>query len=434
MTTERRLAQGLPDILGDLATGPYPDYIDNVLASSARVRQRPAWMFPERWLPMVDVARQPVFMARLPWRSVALAMLVLALLLAAAFVYVGSQQRVPAPPFGVARNGVIAYEAGGDIFTADAGTGATSAILKGPEKDLGPRYSLDGQQFVFERKVAGSQGSQLYVARSDGSNLTLVTPEPVVLAAGLSGRAWEKYEFSPDGRTILIATAGSGGGTMMLAQSDGTGVRQLDVGMPASEPSFRPPDGAEILFIGSQGIRRGLFAVNPTSGKIRTVRMLFPEMDLAGASWSPDGTRIAYWSWGGTNGGLDSRSHVIAADGTGDKELPSPPGAVWNAHATWSNDGTKLFIARGYSGGFTDVRGVVIPSDGSNFGIEVAPAVETACCAAWMWSPDDSELLGRPAPIGIEPSQPVIIDAVTGKSRLAPWTATSDPTWQRLAP
>jgi Tol biopolymer transport system component len=433
MTTDRRLAQGLPDILGDLATGPYPDYIDDILASSARVRQRPAWTFPERWLPMVDVARQPVFVARLPWRSIAMAMLVLALLLAAAFVYVGSQQRVPAP-FGPARNGVIAYEAGGDIFTADAGTGATTAIVKGPEKDLGPRYSLDGRRLVFERKVNGNRGSQLYVARADGSNLTLVTPEPVVLAAGLAGRAWEKYEFSADGRTILIATAGSIGGTMTLAQSDGTGVRQLDVGMSASEPSFRPPDGAEVLFIGSQGLRRGIYAVNPTTGKVRSIKQLEAEFDLAGASWSPDGSRIAYWSWGGPGAGLNSKSHVVAADGTGDIELPSPAGAVWNAHATWSNDGTKLFIARGYTDGFNDVRGVVIPADGSNFGTEVAPAVETACCAAWMWSPDDSALLGRPAPIGIEPTQPVIIDVITGKSRLAPWTATSDPTWQRLAP
>ena len=32
--------------------GPYPDYIDDVLATTAQRRQRPAWTFPERWLPM----------------------------------------------------------------------------------------------------------------------------------------------------------------------------------------------------------------------------------------------------------------------------------------------------------------------------------------------------------------------------------------------
>ena len=33
MTTERRLERDLPHILGDLAMGPYPDYIDDVLAT-----------------------------------------------------------------------------------------------------------------------------------------------------------------------------------------------------------------------------------------------------------------------------------------------------------------------------------------------------------------------------------------------------------------
>src|SRR5258707_208915 len=103
MTTDRRLRRDLPEILADLAIGPYPDYIDDVLATSARIRQRPAWTFPERWLPMVDIVRQPVFVPRLPWRFLSLALVVLLALLAAAILFVGSQQHVPAP-FGPARN------------------------------------------------------------------------------------------------------------------------------------------------------------------------------------------------------------------------------------------------------------------------------------------------------------------------------------------
>jgi hypothetical protein len=48
MTTERRLERDLPEIQGDLAVGPYPDYIDDVLALTAQRRQRAAWTFPER--------------------------------------------------------------------------------------------------------------------------------------------------------------------------------------------------------------------------------------------------------------------------------------------------------------------------------------------------------------------------------------------------
>jgi dipeptidyl aminopeptidase/acylaminoacyl peptidase len=432
MTTERRLTNELPDILGDLAMGPYPDYIDDVLATTAEVRQRSAWTFPERWIPMVDTVRQPAFVPRLPWRSIAMAAVLLALLLAAAAIYIGSRQRVPAP-FGPARNGLIAYEAGGDIFTGDPANGAGTAIVSGPEQDVGPRFSLDGRLVAFERKVEGGRKGQLYVVRSDGSNLTLVTPEPLALAPGDVGRAWEKYEFSPDGKALLIATMTGGFSTMTIAQTDGTGVRELDVGVRASEPSFRPPDGAEILFIGTQPSGRGLFVVDLDNLKVTEVLKLDPGFDLAGASWSPDGARIAYWTWGPGNG-LTAKTHVIAADGTGGRELPSPPGAVWNAHATWSNDGTRFFIARAYTGGFEDVRGVVIPADGSNFGFEVARHVETQCCAAWLWSPDDSKVLGRSTALIGGPRPPIVIDIASRQAIPAPWAVTSDPTWQRLAP
>ena len=434
MTTDSRLTRDLPAILGDLATGPYPDYIDDVLATSAGIRQRPGWTFPERWLPMVDLVRQPVLVPRLPWRTIVLAIVVLALLFAAAAVYIGSQQQRIPPPFGLARNGLVAYDAAGDIFTADPVTGAATSIVSGPQTDVEPRFSLDGRQVAFERKL-GTTMSQIYVARTDGSGLTLVTPEAVSLTPAEIGRAWLRYDFSPDGRMLLIATKSDGNPTITLAHTDGSGARELDVGMAATELSFRPPDGREILFTGIGPTRKGLFAVDVATEKVREIKLIGADFDMAGPSWSPDGSRIAYWMWGGSDGGLDARSHVVAADGTGDNELPQPSGAIWNAHATWSNSGTRLFIARAYTYGFDDVRGAVVPANGSSVGVEIAPAgsVETACCAAWMWSPDDSKIFGRPAGVSIHPNA-LILDVAGGPVRSAPWVSSSDPTWQRLAP
>ena len=428
MTTEGRLTRDLPEILGDLAMGPYPDYIDDVLATTAKIRQRPTWTFPERWLPMVNIVRQPVLAPRLPWRSIALAVAVLLALLAAAILYVGSQQRVPAP-FGPARNGLIAYSAGGDIYTADPVTGTATAVITGPETDRGPRFSLDGTHIAFER-LADDGTSQIYVARSDGTGLTLVTLTPVSLATGSVGRAWERYKFSPDGRELLIATAWG----MTIARTDGSGASQLDVGMLAEEPTYRPPDSNEILFIG-RGASTGLFVLDRSTNQTRQIVKMEPGFDLAGASWSPDGSKIAYWTWGDTSDGTSAKTHVVNADGTGDRELPSPAGAVWNAHATWSNDGKRLFLARGFTPGEDDVRGFVVPADGSGVGVQIAPAgsVETACCAAWLWSPDDSELLGRPTALA-EGVPMIILDAAGGPVRTAPWNGVGDPTWQRRAP
>jgi Tol biopolymer transport system component len=431
MTTDRRLTSQLPQVLEDLATGPYPDYIDDVLTRTARGRQRPAWTFPERWLPMVELARQPAFVPRLPWRSISVALVLLALLLAAAALLVGTQRRVP-EPFGLARNGLVAYEAGGDIYTADPVTGVATAIVSGPDKDSDPRFSLDGTRLVFERQ-AGIGLAQLYVVPSGGGELTLLTPEPLLLADAGFGRMWEKYEFSPDGTSVLIALSNQGIPGIAIARSDGSGIRHLDVGLPASEPSYRPPDGAEILFIGRSASERGLFAVDSATGTVRSILRLSPGYDLAGANWSPDGSRIAYWSWSTTDASMTAKSHVIAADGTGNKPLPAPSDAVWDAHSTWSNDGTRIFLVRGYTADNGDVRAVVLPADGSSAGTEIAAGVspETGCCAAWAWSPDDSKILGRAANGAV---QQLILDPATGDAGTAPWTSGSDPTWQRLAP
>ena len=75
MTTPTRIERELPGILGDLSAGPAPDYLDDVFGRTGRMRQRPAWSFPERWLPMADITRSrgvpvsPPVADRSRWRS-----------------------------------------------------------------------------------------------------------------------------------------------------------------------------------------------------------------------------------------------------------------------------------------------------------------------------------------------------------------------------
>jgi Tol biopolymer transport system component len=438
MTTDRRFERELPSLLEDLYLGPTPEYRNDVLAAATRVRQRPAWTFPERWLPMVDVARQPVLAPRLPWRAISLALLMIALLLAAAALYIGSQRQLPAP-FGIARAGLIAYAANGDIYTVDPVNGLATAIVAGPETDLGPRFSRDGTRLVFERKVKGDIGrGQLYVARSDGTEPTLITPDPVLLAQEGIGDPWEQYQFSPDGRSVLIASTDGALPTISIAQSDGSGVRQLDVGLGAHEPTFRPPDGAEILFVspdrpGMSG--SGIWAIDPATGDIRPIVLPASNIwDYAQAAWSPDGSQIAYIRWGGPGEGLTSHVWVVGADGKGAHQLPEPAGTSWSADPVWSNDGKRLFIIRGDGPLPTDGRPAIVPADGGGTGTDL-PAegiVLGECCLTSVWAPDDSTILVTPVDAGGHPLPQVIVDPVAGTIRPAPWTTNSDPTWQRL--
>jgi hypothetical protein len=86
MTTPSRLERNLPSLLGDLAAGPSPDYLDDVFAATGRTRQRPAWTFPERWLPVADITRTRAFAPAPPWRLLATALVVLALIIVVALI------------------------------------------------------------------------------------------------------------------------------------------------------------------------------------------------------------------------------------------------------------------------------------------------------------------------------------------------------------
>ena len=84
MTAFDRFDRVFEDVLADLAQPSYPDYIDDVLTRATTGSQRPAWTFPERWLPMRTMTRTVPFAPGLPWRN--LGLLALLALLAAALL------------------------------------------------------------------------------------------------------------------------------------------------------------------------------------------------------------------------------------------------------------------------------------------------------------------------------------------------------------
>ena len=127
-----RFEQDLPDLLAELAPRAVPDYRDDIVRQTTHMRQRPAWTFPERWLPMSVLTTRASAAPPIRWRIVGLVALLLLTLAAGLAFVAGSQRHLPAP-FGLADNGLVTYEVNGDIYTADPVTGVAKAVTTGPE-------------------------------------------------------------------------------------------------------------------------------------------------------------------------------------------------------------------------------------------------------------------------------------------------------------
>jgi Tol biopolymer transport system component len=428
MTTPTRIERELPGILGDLSAGPAPDYLDDVFGRTGRMRQRPAWSFPERWLPMADITRSRAFPYSPPWRMIALALVIVALLVAAALVYVGSQHRVPAP-FGPARNGLIPYVSNGDLYAGDPVTGQTRALVTGSGDDAGPGYSPDGTRLAFIRPTgpAFSDGTpapvDLYTARDDGTNVVKITQSPI------NALYWATW--APDSRSLAVTYGDGGWSHLMILDADG---RQAPtkVTTPASPDklSFRPPDGRQLLFRGRllyPDDRFGLYVMNADGTDVRT--LIEPstdyEEDLNNPTYSAEGARIFYQRWFPDSIQL----WVMNFDGSDRHEFLSEPGPGWDGIPNPSPDGRWVAFWHNINEQSTQ-RVSVIRADGTGPIIRTGPELSSG--AHWVWSPDSTKILMMPD--DRSSASAYLLDPTGGPGTKVPWQSDADLDWQRLAP
>lgn len=384
---------------------------------------------------MADITGRSAFAPRMPWRTIVLALLLVALVIAGTVAFIGALQPKLPPPFGVAGNGLIAFEQAGDIVTVDPATAAMRVLVGGPERDGAPVYSNDGTKIAFERDL-GPGGRAVFVVKADGSGPIRVTPNPVDDLLD--------WTFSPDGRALLVTAMVDGRPQIFAVASDASGQpRTLDVRLPASAdqaeaPRYRPTDSSQVLVTEwLPGARtRSLSLVDLDAGTTRTLVAPSASSDIFGASWSPNGEWISYGKFDTNADTITARAHVMAADGTGDREVDTLPGTLYAAGPmAWSNDSTRMVLVRGFPPDGSIVRTVVVPIDGTGASLElVCPTSEVASCGeGWSWAPDDRSLLG-----GIEgdgtTSHYVTADPATGRVTETPWTGDGEGSWQRVAP
>jgi Tol biopolymer transport system component len=294
-------------------------------------------------------------------------------------------------------NGKIAFThdpgtagSSGDIFTIDPTGQNLTPLTSGPENDVEPSYSADGERIVFSRDPTNSGNAQIWVMSHDGSGQTqLTTP--------LMGREDRDPTFSPDGDKIAFERSAPGSDfQIFVMNADGSGQTQLTFPGPnadearATDPSFSP--GGQIAFerSGGSGAFGGIWIMNADgSGQTRLTTGSATSSDQQ-PNFSPDGQRIVFF-----HGGPGSELQTMSANGSG--QSPLTTSGLDNSPA-FAPDGTKVVFSREDSGG-TVANIFLVDSTGLNQNLTPLtfdPAPVFNVDASWQpLNPPSCDLTGK---------------------------------------
>ena len=142
---------------------------------------------------------------------------------------IGSSRR-PAPPFGLAKPGLIAFDANGDLFASKADGSGLVQLTSGPEFDLLATYSPDGTLIAFESQQPDFS-YDVFVMPATGSARVRV----IEGLAETGPIAW-----SPDSRHVAVAArpVGDDEGQIFIGAIDDPGAMR-SAGRTCSGP-IRP--------------------------------------------------------------------------------------------------------------------------------------------------------------------------------------------------
>jgi Tol biopolymer transport system component len=275
-----------------------PGYLEDIVAQAQRTRQKPAWTFPERWLPMSVAVRR----AGIPRAAILFALLLLLLALFAVGLSIVGGPKVPAPL--VVTNGEIAFQGAGaiDVVRPDGTDRQTLVRLPGSTDDR-MLFSPDGRRLTYWSQPVPNENWDLIVVDADGGNLKTI-------ASAVVPSGW--MDWSPDGTRIAYSarTARPGAATGCA----GDGVQNGD--FCSSRIFVAPVDGSGAQQIGDS------------------------TLDARSPAWSPDASKIAF---GGGNAASEIGLYVMDADGGNVRRVGDIRGTDWAfERVDWNHDGTKI--------------------------------------------------------------------------------------------
>lgn len=299
------------------------------------------------------------------WQGLSLALLALLLVACGQPLAAPAVAGVPAPAAAAAAaaeapsTGRILFTRGGNIWLWQDGQ---AAQLTDAGSIRQPRWSPGGDAILYVK--VGESYMDLMLADANAQNARALTDNQakgyqiesadyVRLSFLLTGPTWARLA---DGSDRIVFSTDRDGGAFNLAMMSGVGAKAVSVNATKAlgvhiEGAALSPDGATIAFVApvtdaaSGATETQLYTVAPTTGAYKAITN--EKKGAYDPAWSADGQWIVYSARAEKADETDL--YIMHADGSGRQRLTE---GGKDRGASWSPDGTQLAFLRQQDNGF----------------------------------------------------------------------------------
>jgi uncharacterized repeat protein (TIGR01451 family) len=227
----------------------------------------------------------------------------------------------------------------------------------------------------------GSNGKIVFTSTRDGGGIFVMDADGANVQK-LTSTFGTNCSWSADGAKIafsaFVGTEADGNVEIFVMNADGTGQTQVTT---AAGNDFGPswsPDGTKIAFYSDRSGNNEIYVMNADGSSV--VNLTNNAADDRSPAWSPDGARIAF----GTGRDGAGEIYVMNADGSNPTDLTNNPSNEYDP--TWSPDGSKIVFGRE-----TPLNEIaVMNADGSG---QTLITDDPGGAALPSWSPDGTKIV-----------------------------------------